>query len=38
LQGIFSYVAFAPSRKFNASGFEAMAKAANELIMEFAPR
>jgi len=47
LQGIFSYVAFAPSRnigvfvainEFNASGFEAMAKAANELIAELAPR
>lgn len=47
LQGIFSYVAFAPSRnigvfvainEFNASGFEAMAKAANELITQLAPR
>ncbi|HEY8276651.1 MAG TPA: D-alanyl-D-alanine-carboxypeptidase/endopeptidase AmpH [Methyloceanibacter sp.] len=47
LQGIFSYVAIAPSRnigvfmainEFNASGFEAMAKAANELITELAPR
>jgi serine-type D-Ala-D-Ala carboxypeptidase/endopeptidase len=47
LQGIFSYVAFAPSRnigvfvainEFNPSGFEAMAKAANELITELAPR
>jgi serine-type D-Ala-D-Ala carboxypeptidase/endopeptidase len=47
LQGIFSYVAFAPSRnigvfvamnEFNAAGFEAMAKAANELIAELAPR
>jgi len=47
LQGIFSYVAFAPTRnigvfvainEFNAAGFEAMAKAANELIAELAPR
>ena len=47
LQGIFSYVAFAPTRnigvfvainEFNAAGFEAMAKAANELITELAPR
>ena len=47
LQGVFSYVAFSPSRnigvfvainEFSASGFEAMAKAANELITELAPR
>ena len=47
LQGVFSYVAFSPSRnigvfvainEFSVSGFEAMAKAANELITELAPR
>jgi serine-type D-Ala-D-Ala carboxypeptidase/endopeptidase len=47
LQGIFSYVAFAPTRGigvfvainvFNIGGFESMAKAANELIVALAPR
>ena len=47
LQGIFSYVAFAPSRgigvfvainQFNIAGVSAMAQAANELISELAPR
>lgn len=47
LQGEFSYVAFAPSRgvgvfvsinAFSVEGFDAMAKAANELIAELAPR
>ena len=47
LQGQFSYVAFAPSRgvgvfvsmnEFTVGGFDMMAKAANELITELAPR
>ena len=47
LQGQFSYVAFAPSRgigvfvsinAFSVAGFDAMAKATNELIAELAPR
>jgi len=47
LQGQFSYIAFAPSRgvgvfisinQFSVSGFDAMVKAANELIAELAPR
>ncbi len=47
LQGQFSYLAFAPSRgvgvfvsmnEFSVGGFDMMAKAANELIAELAPR
>ncbi len=47
LQGQFSFVAFAPARgigvfmsmnQFSVDGFEAMAKAAVELITELAPR
>jgi D-alanyl-D-alanine-carboxypeptidase/D-alanyl-D-alanine-endopeptidase len=47
LQGIFSYVAFAPARKiavfaainaFDVNGALAMAKTANNLIAELAPR
>jgi D-alanyl-D-alanine-carboxypeptidase/D-alanyl-D-alanine-endopeptidase len=47
LQGVFSYMAFAPSRnigvfvainQFNVGGFDVMVKAANELITELAPR
>jgi D-alanyl-D-alanine-carboxypeptidase/D-alanyl-D-alanine-endopeptidase len=47
LQGMFSYLAFAPSRgvgvfvainEFSVSGFDVMVKAANELITELAPR
>jgi D-alanyl-D-alanine-carboxypeptidase/D-alanyl-D-alanine-endopeptidase len=47
LQGMFSFVAFAPSRgvgvfvainEFNVGGFDAMSKAAIELITELAPR
>jgi D-alanyl-D-alanine-carboxypeptidase/D-alanyl-D-alanine-endopeptidase len=47
LNGEFSYIAFAPSRgvgvfvsinQFSVGGFDAMAKAANELIAELAPR
>jgi D-alanyl-D-alanine-carboxypeptidase/D-alanyl-D-alanine-endopeptidase len=47
LQGMFTYVAFAPSRgigvfvainQFSIGGFEAMVKAANRLIGELAPR
>jgi D-alanyl-D-alanine-carboxypeptidase/D-alanyl-D-alanine-endopeptidase len=47
LQGEFSFVAFAPARgvgvfvsinQFNVAGFDAMAKAAVELITELAPR
>ncbi len=47
LQGQFSYLAFAPSRgvgvfvsmnEFTVGGFDMMAKAANELIAELAPR
>jgi len=47
LQGMFSFVAFAPSRgvgvfvainEFSVGGFEAMSKAAIELITELAPR
>ncbi len=47
LQGEFSFVAFAPSRgvgvfvsinEFSVGGFEAMSKAAIELITELAPR
>ena len=47
LQGVFSYVAFAPARgigvfvainAFDVGGFDVMVKAANELITELAPR
>jgi D-alanyl-D-alanine-carboxypeptidase/D-alanyl-D-alanine-endopeptidase len=47
LQGVFSYVAFAPSRgigvcaainAFDVNAGLAMAKTANDLIMELAPR
>jgi D-alanyl-D-alanine-carboxypeptidase/D-alanyl-D-alanine-endopeptidase len=47
LQGVFSYVAFAPARgigvfvainAFDVAGFDVMVKAANELITELAPR
>jgi D-alanyl-D-alanine-carboxypeptidase/D-alanyl-D-alanine-endopeptidase len=47
LNGEFSYIAFAPTRgvgvfvsinQFSVGGFDAMAKAANELIAELAPR
>jgi D-alanyl-D-alanine-carboxypeptidase/D-alanyl-D-alanine-endopeptidase len=47
LQGEFSFVAFAPSRgvgvfvsinEFSVGGFDAMSKAAIELITELAPR
>jgi D-alanyl-D-alanine-carboxypeptidase/D-alanyl-D-alanine-endopeptidase len=47
LQGQFSYLAFAPTRgvgvfvsmsEFSVGGFDMMAKAANELITELAPR
>ncbi len=47
LQGMFSYVAFAPTRgvgvfvainQFNFAGSEAMARAANDLIETLAPR
>ena len=47
LQGQFSYLAFAPTRgvgvfvsmnEFSVGGFDMMAKAANELIAELAPR
>ena len=47
LQGEFSFVAFAPSRgvgvfvsinEFSIGGFDAMSKAAIELITELAPR
>jgi D-alanyl-D-alanine-carboxypeptidase/D-alanyl-D-alanine-endopeptidase len=47
LQGLFSFVAFAPSRgigvfvainEFNVGGFDAMSKAAIKLITELAPR
>jgi serine-type D-Ala-D-Ala carboxypeptidase/endopeptidase len=47
LQGVFSYVAFAPARNIaviaavnvlNFSGFGAMAQAANALLAQLAPR